>query len=51
VGHVVVKDKAAHAVEVATLQKLVSRGIVDYLIFGERQQERKRLAHGVVVIS
>jgi hypothetical protein len=51
VGHVVVKDKAAHAVEVATLQKLVSRGIVDYLISGKCQQERQRLTHGVVVIN
>ena len=29
VGIVVVKDKAAHAIEVATLRKIVSRGIVE----------------------
>jgi hypothetical protein len=51
VSYVVVKDEAAHSVEVATPQKLLSRGIVDYLISGKRQQERQRLTHGVVVIS
>jgi hypothetical protein len=51
VGHAVVKDKAAHAVDVATLQKRVSQGIVGYLISGKRQQERQRLTHGVVVNS
>ena len=30
-GHVVVNDKAVHAVEVATPQKLVSQAILDYL--------------------
>jgi hypothetical protein len=47
VGHVVVKARAAHPVEVATLQKLVSGGIADYLSSGKRPQERERHTHGV----